>query len=94
MPKKMKTLNRNTFLEQIMLVVAVIEPFSSVPQLILLYNKQNAESLSLLSSILYLSTSCLWLAYALKIRSKPLIASSGLWAISETLLVTGILLYK
>lgn len=93
MTKPTVSFKKNDFLEHAMLVIAIIEPLSSVPQIIKIYTSKDAHSLSLLSCILYMATSILWLVYAIRLKNLPLIASSAMWSASEAILIIGILLY-
>lgn len=81
-------------LEYLVLVVAIIEPLSTLPQIIEVFASQDARSLSLLSWILFMSASLIWLVYGIKIKNQPLIASSVLWVGTELLLITGIVVYS
>lgn len=89
-PKPTKGLS----LERLALVVAIIEPLSTVPQIVEIYQSENAESISLLSWLLFMAASLIWLAYGLKIKNPPLIASSVLWVITELTLIVGIIIYS
>jgi uncharacterized protein with PQ loop repeat len=84
----------NTLLERAALVVAIVEPLSTVPQIVEVYQTKNVESLSLLSWFLFLLASFIWLAYGIKIKNVPLIASSILWALTELILIAGIIIYS
>lgn len=81
-------------LEYLVLGVAIIEPLSTVPQIVEVFQSQNAESLSLLSWLLFMSASVIWLFYGIKIKNQQLIASSILWVSTELLLITGIVMYS
>lgn len=81
-------------LERLALVVAIVEPLSTVPQIVETFQSKNAESLSLLSWLLFMAASLVWLAYGIKIKNRPLIASSVLWVLTELTLIAGILLYS
>lgn len=85
---------KSTNLERLALVVAIIEPFSTLPQIIDVYTSRNVESLSLLSWVLFVVASLVWLAYGIRLKNKPLIASSVLWVTTELILVFGILIYS
>lgn len=84
----------NSAFERFVLLVAIIEPLSTLPQIYDLYSSQDASSLSLLSWVLFTAASVIWLIYGISIKSRPLIASSILWLSTELLLMTGIILYS
>lgn len=80
--------------EKFVLLIAIIEPLSTLPQIFDLYTSKDASSLSLLSWVLFAGASVVWLVYGLKIKSRPLIASSLLWITTELILMAGIVLYS
>jgi len=81
-------------LERLALVVAIIEPLSTIPQIVDIYQSKNAESLSLLSWLLFMAASVVWLAYGIKLKNPPLIASSVLWVLTELILIAGIVMFS
>ena len=83
-----------SLLEKLVLAVAIVEPLSTVPQIIEIYQSKNAEAISLLSWLLFMGTSLIWLAYGIKIKNLPLIASSIMWVLTELILVVGIVIYS
>jgi MtN3 and saliva related transmembrane protein len=80
--------------ERFVLLIAIIEPLSTIPQIYDVFTSKNAQSLSLLSWLLFAGASMVWLVYGVKIKSMPLIASSILWITTEVLLMVGIVLYS
>ncbi len=92
---KISEKNKNgSALERLALVVAIIEPLSTIPQIIDIYRSKDADSLSLLSWLLFMLASLIWLAYGIKIKNRPLIASSVLWVFTELVLIVGIILFS
>jgi uncharacterized protein with PQ loop repeat len=89
-----KTQPKKSFFDTFVLAVAIIEPLSTVPQIVDVYTSKDAHSLSLLSWLLFMSASVTWLAYGIKIKNLPLIASSIMWVSTEVLLVIGIIAYS
>ncbi len=85
---------KSALFDQLVLAVAIIEPLSTLPQIIETYSTHNVESLSLLSWLLYIAASLIWLVYSIKIRNIPLIASSIMWVSAELVLIVGILMYS
>ena len=84
---------RNYF-DTLALAVAIIEPLSTVPQIVEIYTTKNVESLSLLSWLLFMVASVIWLVYGIKIKNVPLIASSIMWVSTEVLLIVGIIAFS
>ncbi len=73
-----------------MLLVAVVEPLMTVPQIYDLYGPHGSKGVSATTWLLYLAASIMWLLYGIKCRNKPLIISGVLWVIAESLVVVGV----
>jgi MtN3 and saliva related transmembrane protein len=86
--------NNALSIEHLALTIAILEPLSTVPQILDIYRTQDVESLSLLSWLLFAAASIVWLVYGIKINNLPLIASSMLWVTTEVILIFGILIYS
>ncbi len=89
-----KAKKKSDFFDSLILAVAIIEPLSTVPQIVDIYTTRDAHSLSLLSWVLFMAASVTWLIYGVRIRSVALIASSILWFTTELLLVFGIIVFS
>ena len=85
---------KNDVLEKLVLVVAIIEPLSTIPQIINIFVNKNAHAVSLTTWLLCAIGAAIWLVYSIKIKNLPLIISSILWVITESIIVIGILLYS
>lgn len=93
MSKNKIVFTRHSVFESAMIGLAIFEPATAIPQIIQIYTSKNASSLSLLSQLLYLGTTCMWLFYGIRTKSRPLALTSLLWMISELLIIFGIFLY-
>ena len=96
MPKKLHTLKRSLqrrFIDKIILVAAVIQPLGTIPQIIDVFAKHNATSISISSWLLYLLFDLLWFWYGLAEKQKAIIVSAFLFVILEGLVVVGAFLY-
>jgi uncharacterized protein with PQ loop repeat len=80
-------------LEQVMLLVAIVEPLMTIPQITDIFTHPGHAEVSLLTWEMYLVASAVWLYYGLKMHNKPLILSGLLWVVMEGLVVVGVLLY-
>jgi uncharacterized protein with PQ loop repeat len=89
-----RRMNKPFSIEHLALAVAIVEPLSTVPQILDIYRTHDVESLSLLSWLLFAAASVIWLTYGIKIKNRPLIASSVLWVSTEAVLIFGILIYS
>lgn len=74
-----------------MYAVAFITPFSTVPQIITLFQTKVATGLSLQTWIMYLLFGMVPLAYAIINKIKPLIISNVLWTIIDLIMIVGII---
>jgi uncharacterized protein with PQ loop repeat len=83
----------NKALNYVVLTVAIAEPLMTIPQIYQIWSTRTAAGISLLSWAGYLVAGAIWLAYGLKIRDKPLVASSVLWVISDGLVFLGAMRY-
>lgn len=86
--KKAKVADNKT-LERAMVVVAVVEPLMTIPQIVDLFSKPGQDHVSVLTWILYMVTSVMWLVYGLYHKNMPLILTGALWVIMEGLVVVG-----
>ncbi len=84
----------NGILEKLVLAVAIIEPLSTIPQIIDIFTTKDTTAISLVTWILFAIAAVIWLAYGIKIKNTPLIVSSALWVLTESIIVIGILLYS
>lgn len=84
----------NTTFEKFVLLIAIIEPLSTIPQIFDVFTSRDAQSLSLLSWILFTCASIVWFIYGIRLKNTPLIASSILWISTELILMVGIVLYS
>jgi MtN3 and saliva related transmembrane protein len=84
MPKK--------YFESFMVVFATIEPIATIPQIIKIWGSHSTQGVSLLTWLFYALTSLVWLAYGISKKDKALIISGALWALSQTIVVLGLLI--
>jgi uncharacterized protein with PQ loop repeat len=59
-----------------------------------IFTTKNVTAISLVTWLLFAVAAVIWLAYGIKIKNTPLIVSSFLWVVTETIVVVGILLYS
>ena len=76
-----------------MLIVAIIIPLMTIPQVLKIWINRSAEDVSLITWYAYLFSAVVWLAYGLVHKDKPLIFNSVLWVILETLVIVGIIIF-
>lgn len=78
-----------------MVVVGVVGPFATLPQLIKLFftHSQHATGQSLLTWSLYAGLSLLWFIYGLIVGKLPIYVGNGLSMVLNLLMVLGILIH-
>ena len=81
-------------LDIFMYAVGIIGPIVSIPQLLEIYVKHNAEGVSVLTWGGYAVLSTIWLLYGLVHREKPLIMTHALWLMVNLLVAIGALIYR
>ncbi|MDA7965993.1 SemiSWEET transporter [Ruegeria sp.] len=81
--------------EGFMVVVGVVGPFATLPQLIKLFftHSQHATGQSLLTWSLYAGLSLLWFIYGLIVGKLPIYVGNGLSMVLNLLMVLGILIH-
>ncbi|MBT4935901.1 hypothetical protein HOL21_01840 [Candidatus Woesearchaeota archaeon] len=81
------------FLDRLLLIVAVIGPVMSLPQVYKIYYYQSAAGISIMSFALLAVLNIPWIAYGFVHKDKPIIISSFLWIISNIVVVIGAITY-
>lgn len=93
---KIRTLTKpqqKEMLKRSVLVVAIIEPAMTLPQIYEIWFKHQAQGVSATTWGLYIGAATIWLLYGIQLKDKPLIISSALWIVTEAAVVAGTLLY-
>lgn len=93
---KLKRLNRKQqkhLIKRSVLVVAIVEPALTLPQVYEIWVNHRAEGVSGLTWFLYIGAAVIWLFYGLQLKDKPLIISSILWIFMELAVAVGTVIY-
>jgi uncharacterized protein with PQ loop repeat len=88
-----KNLHPYTNFDRVVLVVAVLYPFSALPQIIAVFSGRT-EGVALISWIFFLLCSLLFLVYGLRRRVPPMIVANSIWSVMDVLVIVGILLHS
>lgn len=78
-------------LKKTILVVAVIEPLMTIPQIFQIWVRHQTAGVSLLTWLMFIFAALTWLFYGLKIKDLPVALSGFLWTIMELAVVIGLL---
>ena len=85
--KKKKPLSS---IDYLIYLAVIFGPIMTIPQLSMIWIEGKKES-SIVSWGSYLLISCLWLAYGIKHKQKPIIIVQIIWIFLDTLIVIGLL---
>jgi uncharacterized protein with PQ loop repeat len=67
-------------IDRLIFFVALTQPLAAIPQIIAIYTRQDAHSLSLLSWIIYLVFDIMWLWYGVTDKQRAVIVSAVMFA--------------
>lgn len=81
------------FLDKFLIVVAVIGPLATLPQIFDVYVNKNISGVSLASWSMYALIAIPWLVYGMVHKEKPIAISYFIILIFNTLIVIGILIH-
>ncbi len=81
-------------LDKLLMVIAVVSPLMSLPQVYDLYSSQSAGSLSLLSWSSWALFNVPWIIYGFVHKQKPIIIMYVLWFLMNMSIVLGIIIYS
>lgn len=84
----------NYILDKVVLAIAFIEPLTTTGQIYQIYKNKDATGNSLVTWTFFALSAVIWLIYSIKLKNKPLIISSLLWLITESVVVFEIVHYS
>lgn len=89
--KKLTKRQKELLIKRSVLIVAIVEPIMTLPQIYEVWVNHQTAGVSLLTWGMYIVAAFIWLLYGLQLRDKPLVISSFLWVVTEAAVVTGVL---
>jgi uncharacterized protein with PQ loop repeat len=81
-------------IDRLMMIASIVHPITALPQVIQIYDSQNASGVSLLTWLGFMTIGLIFLSYGIVHRLKPLIINQVLWFIVDFLVVIGVVLYS
>jgi uncharacterized protein with PQ loop repeat len=78
-------------LNKAVMFVAIVEPLTTLPQIIDVFTKPNVSAVSVLTWALYAGFEAIWVFYGLVIKNRPIIITNCLWILMDLLVVAGVL---
>jgi uncharacterized protein with PQ loop repeat len=82
------------FLDRLLLVVAIVGPIMSIPQIYKIYSLKTAAGVSALSFGFFAVFNIPWIIYGIVHKEKPIVIAYILWLISNTAVVVGTMMYS
>lgn len=83
-----------SFLYRLTLVASVVQPLTTVPQVIKVYQTHDVAGLSLTTWLGYAIVGLVFLAYGLKYKLLPIVLTQTIWFVLQVSIVAGILLFR
>ncbi len=81
-------------LDHIVIVIAILGPIITVPQLLLIFENQDASGLSFLTWSSYLVFSAVWLIYGIIHHEKPIIITNSLYVTVDIAIIAAMIYYS
>ncbi len=88
---QLTTSNKKLTLHSLVIVVGIIGPLMTIPQIYQIWVVKQKAGVSLWTWGLYLLETAIWLWYGLKIKSTPIIVSCFIWVLMDAAVVLGLL---
>jgi len=82
------------FLDKFLIIIAVIAPLTTIPQIITLYTLRQAAGLSIYSWSAWTILDIPWIIYGIVHKEKPITIAYILWFLMNLSVVIGILLFS
>jgi uncharacterized protein with PQ loop repeat len=83
-----------SMLDKLLMVIAIVSPLMTLPQIYQIYFYQSVEGLSFISWASWALFNLPWIAYGFVHKQKPIITMYILWFIMNSSVAVGILLYS
>jgi len=89
-----KSENKFKTIDNLVTVIAVVYPLSTIPQIIEIWVNKNTEGISLITWSLFLVLQSILLVYGIAHKEKRLILMWSLWCLVYAIIVVGLVLYS
>ena len=91
---KHKKAPQNSGIDTLALIIGVLQPLMTLPQIYLAFSTQDVSGLSLFMWIAWDIASVILLIYGLKHKLMPIIAAQILWLVVQTPIIIAIVLFS
>jgi uncharacterized protein with PQ loop repeat len=82
------------FIDRWIMVIGILSPFTSLPQLFQIISSHDSQGVSLLTWFLYMLLAGFWLIYGIAHEAKPIIVNNTLWILLDIFIIAAILFYR
>jgi len=88
------TLKKSSGIDALALVVSILQPLTTLPQIYIVYTSKDVSQVSLFMWTAYNVASVILLIYGLKHKLAPIIWAQSLWLIVQTLMMIAVLIFR
>lgn len=81
-------------LDRTIYIASFAGPMTALPQIYQIFSTQSAAGVSIWSWILGFGFSCIWIAYALFYKIRPILIAQSLWLMIDSIIIVGIMMYN
>jgi uncharacterized protein with PQ loop repeat len=81
------------FLDNFLLVVAVIGPLANIPQIIKIFTLKSSTGVSTWTFAFYAIFNIPWIIYGIVHKEKPIVIAYVLWLITNSIVIFGTFIY-
>ena len=81
------------FLDRFLLIVAILGPLVTLPQILKIYVEQNSTGVSALTWGLFALFNIPWIVYGVVHKDKPIAIGYSLWLVTNVVISVGALIY-
>ncbi|OGK38066.1 hypothetical protein A3F03_02505 [Candidatus Roizmanbacteria bacterium RIFCSPHIGHO2_12_FULL_41_11] len=86
--------NPRHFVDRLVLIMSVVTPLMTVPQVLQVWVDRQVAGLSLATWGTYAFSSLLWLIYGVKHKDKPIVLVNGLMLVCNFLVTVGVIFWQ
>lgn len=82
-----------SFLDKFLVMVAIVAPLMTLPQIVKIFTERNASSISLFTWLMYTIFDLPWIVYGIVHKEKPIIITYTLWALVNSMVIVGYIIF-
>ena len=93
MLKQISKRKKREIIDKTILTVAIVEPFFTLPQALIIFETKNASDISILTWVGFNIMTLIWIWYAINKKDKIVLIYQGLFFLFNSVVIIGALLY-